>query len=488
MNNVVMTKYGKVRGKFENGMYAFLGIPYAKTKRFLPPEEPDPWTGEFDATKYGPVQPQKTRLLWEHMDQYEFAEDKGLNLNVWTPACDDQRRPVIIWIHGGGNVEGTCSVPCWDGPHLVGGHNAVQVSISYRLGFLGNLYLADLLGSEYRTSGSTMELDKIMALKWIHENIEKFGGDPKRVTIMGQSGGAKSVGNLMVSPLAKGLFQQAIMVSGCAHCLRDVTTAEIVTRQFLDLLGLKERDAEKLLTMPADEIVARQMEYRKAYPHMFGPTIDGVVFTERPEEYIAGGGCDGLNVLIGYTRDENGGHWAGPSIDPEKRRDIIRKRFGRNSAHVIELYNGWLKDNAEGEAYQEVGAHFSYATQSVNFACMLARRGVKTYAYRWDYNGDHGPVHLSELSYIFRTSIEEDPIWGHGHKFDANSKLMNTTWMSFVKNGDPNNEMIPAWKPYTAPANGTRMYFRDKGPEAQPFDLNTYDHDFDFIEFSLPIN
>lgn len=484
---IVTTKYGKLQGKYDRGMYGFLGIPYAQYERFMPPKKVEPWDGIKDATRHGHVQYQMPRVLpWKGHETDEFSEDKGLTLNVWTPECDDKKRPVLVWIHGGGNLEGSITNPAWEGPNIAGGHDVVYVNISYRLGFLGTLYLRDVLGDEYKYSGSLITLDKIAALEWIKENISAFGGNPDDVTVMGQSGGAKSVGNLIVCPKAKGLFKKAVMISGCAHTIKTLDTAIEIRNRFFELNGMKLEDAKELLTMPVQQIIDMQMNYRKHYAHSNGPTIDGVTFEENPLDYIAEGKADDLEaVYIGYTREESGGYWTRKSADPEARRQSIRTRFGKNAEHVIKAYyDPALKDNAEYEAYRVVLNHFNYANESVNFAESLAKRGIKTYCYRWNFEGEIGPVHLSDLSYYFRTNAENDPHDHHPEKFDYMSEVMNTTLIQFVKTGDPNNDKIPKWIPYTNPTNGNRMYFSEN-TSAEPFSLETYDHEFEFLEYQI---
>jgi len=479
---VVETNYGALQGTEQNEMLTFLDIPYARYERFLPAIEPERWTGIRDATKYGHCQPQARQKFWD-TSEVEYSEQKGLNLNIWTPACDDKKRAVLVWIHGGGNVEGANRVPFWDGPHLVGGHDMVMVSISYRVGFLGNLYLGDLLGKKYAASGSLMDYDKIMALRWINAHIERFGGDPDNITIMGQSGGAKSAGNLIVSPMAKGLFQKAIMISGCAQCIRDVHTANVITERFLEMCGIPLEQPEQILTYPVEEIIRVQTAYRKKYPHVFGPTLDGILYTLPAREYLSTGASDRLKVLIGYTWEEKG-HWAEPYVSPDNRRIHLKEKYGLNSKRVIELYDEFLKDGPEYDAYNRINNLFYYANESIEFAEMLSLRAIPTWCYRWDFHGDECARHLTDLSYIFRTTKEEDPIFGHSHQYDNLSPMMNQTFMSFAKYGDPNNELIPKWLPYTNPTNGTRMYLSDY-PSAESFSLERYDHEFNFMEFQL---
>lgn len=486
--NVITTKYGQIRGKYERGMYGFLNIPYAQYERFCPPKKVEPWEGIRDCTTHGHVQYQQCPpvIPWKGWEQDEFSEDKGLNLNVWTPACDGKKREVLVWIHGGGNLEGSITNPAWEGPNIAGGHDIVFVNISYRLGLWGTLYLGDLLGEKYQYSGSLITLDKIAALEWVKENISDFGGDPENVTIMGQSGGAKSVGNLIVCPKAKGLFKKAILISGCAHTIHDLKTAKMIRDNFLESAGIKPEDAKELLTMSAEKFMELQVKYRKGHSHSNGPTIDGVTFMEHPLDYIASGKADHLEaVYIGYTREESGGYWTRKSTEPEKRRASIRSRLGKNADHVIKAYyDPALKENAEYEAYRVVLNHFNYANESVTFAEALAKRGIKTYCYRWGFEGGKGPVHLTDLSYYFRTNEENDPHDHHPAEFDYMSEVMNTTLIQFVKTGDPNNQLIPEWKPYTDPNNGTRMYFSEN-TTAEPFSLEEYDHEFEFLEYYL---
>jgi len=485
---IAQTKYGKVRGKEQGGMLGFLNIPYASYKRFMPAQEPEAWDGVLDCTKHGHVQMQgKPPLLWwKGWENDEFTEEKGLNLNVWTPAADDGKRPVLVWVHGGGNLEGSIVNPAWEGPNIAGGHDIVFVNVSYRLDVFGALYLRDLLGEEYKYSGSNIDLDKVTALKWVKENIANFGGDPENVTLMGQSGGAKSVGNLITCPAAAGLFKRAVMISGCAHTMKTLETAKTIRDRFFEINGLKKEDASKLLTMSSEEIMAMSEKYRKIHSHSNGPVIDGVVYEEHPLDYIAEGKAGFLEaVYIGYCREESGGFWNRTSKDPEARRNSIRAKFGKNAQHMIDVYyDPQLKENAEYEAYGNVVNHFNYANESVQFAEALAKAGIKTYAYRFDFEGERGPVHLSDLPFYFRSNRDNDPHDSHPEEFDYMNDIMNPALIGFVKNGDPNHSRLPQWKPYTDPDNGNRMYFGENS-SAEPFSLSTYDHDVEFLEYYL---
>ncbi|MBE5996186.1 MAG: hypothetical protein E7240_02380, partial [Lachnospiraceae bacterium] len=308
----------------------------------------------------------------------------------------------------------------------------------------------------------------------------------ENVTLMGQSGGAKSVGNLITCPLAKGLFRKAVMISGCAHTMKTLDAAIRIRDAFLEANGLTREDAHKLLEVSTEEFLEMSAKYRKTHGHSNGPVIDGVVYEEHPLQYIAEGKANFLDaVYIGYTREESGGFWNRTSKDPEARRQSIRSKFGGNAQHLIDAYyEPALKENAEYEAFRNVTNHFNYANESVQFAEALAKAGIPTYAYRWEFEGERGPVHLSDLPFYFRSNQENDPHDAHPAEFDYMNDIMNTTLIQFVKTGDPNNDNIPEWKPYTDPDNGTRMYFGEHST-AEPFSLSTYDHEVEFLEYGL---
>jgi len=219
---IVATAGGKVEGfQTKNGVLAFLGIPFGQPPkgdlRFAPPVEVAPWEGVRDATKQGPVAPQPVD---DDVPPSKFAQDEDcLNLDIWTPGIDGRKRPVIVYIHGGSFMFGASSDPAYDGANISKRGDIVFASINYRVGMLGFLYLEDF-GTEYQGSGSNGIRDEILALRWLKNNIARFGGDPENITIMGESAGGANVLTLIGLPEARGLFQKAIAESGGISAFR----------------------------------------------------------------------------------------------------------------------------------------------------------------------------------------------------------------------------------------------------------------------------
>lgn len=255
---IIQTQSGALRGKPDRGMFSFLGVPYAAPPvgelRFRPPQPPEPWTGVRDAYHYGPRCPQPDMGDMEIFPDGLPDSEDCLHLNIWTPGTEGPLRPVVFQIHGGGSFRGCSHSSYYDGPNFCNGYDVVYVSINYRLGLFGYLYLGELLGEEYAASGSLGLMDQIAALQWVRDNVAAFGGDPDNITLMGHSAGAKSVSNIIISPRSKGMFRQAIIQSGSIQCLRTKETSAIVTERILRELEIKPKDAAKLLTLPAEEL------------------------------------------------------------------------------------------------------------------------------------------------------------------------------------------------------------------------------------------
>src|SRR5690348_10697779 len=300
MEILVETRRGRVRGQAEAGLAVFRGLPYARPPvgplRFAPPEPPPAWTGTRDATRFAPSASQNGALIGPVMSLGigRTAED-CLYLNVWTPAADRRRRPVMVWIHGGAFVLGSGSQMLYDGATLARRGDVVVVTINYRLGAFGFLRLCERFGQRLPATGNEGLLDQIAALEWVRDEIAAFGGDPGNVTLFGESAGAMSVATLLGTPRARGLFRRAILQSGAANFVRSAERADAVTASLLERLGISRTDAPRLRDVPAAALLEAQQQVllgggsdgRMALP--FAPVVDGDLLAEHPLDAIRAG-------------------------------------------------------------------------------------------------------------------------------------------------------------------------------------------------------
>ena len=242
MSATVSIHQGKLEGDEQNGLFVFKGIPFAAppvgARRWLAPEKPASWTGVRDARRFGAVAHQNKMMLSALSAMVVDGEQSEdcLTLSVWTPALDGKRRPVMVWIHGGGFTIGSGSQPIYDGSVLARRGDVVLVTVNYRLGPLGYLRLADVTGGKIAASGNEGMLDQVAALEWVRDNIAEFGGDPGNVTIFGESAGGMSVGTLLAMPAARGLFHKAIPQSGACHTGAPVARANRTAERVLSKL------------------------------------------------------------------------------------------------------------------------------------------------------------------------------------------------------------------------------------------------------------
>ena len=315
-SDVVETSFGRVQGQRTGDTVAFLGVPFAMPPvgplRFLPPRPAGPWSGVRPALKYAPAPVQLRRA--------NTSED-CLYLNIWMPVTPGPH-PVLFWIHGGGNTAGATGGIA-DGSHFAR-NGVVCVTPAYRVGALGFLDLTQELGHAYAGSGNNGLRDQIFALQWVRQNIAAFGGDPERITVGGESAGAKDTCALMGAPATAGLFQQAIMESGGGQTYHTEESARMLTREFLECAGLNAGNAEALLTMPVDELLNAQralIAKRGAFP--FRVTVDGLVLDRSPLEYVRSGSSRKVRLLIGSNHDESSFFVRGAALDqPVGPREI----------------------------------------------------------------------------------------------------------------------------------------------------------------------
>ncbi|MGH3054147.1 MAG: carboxylesterase/lipase family protein, partial [Gaiellaceae bacterium] len=303
-STIAKAKQGEVQGREKDGVLLFAGIPYAAPptgpRRFRAPEPHDGWTGVRDARRFGAAAPQPREEGLTANRDVRWDED-CLTLNVCTPALDDARRPVLVWINGGGFPTGQGSIPWYNGASFAQRGDIVTVSLNYRLGALGFAHLEEIGGAAYVGSGLNGIRDQIAALQWVRDNIAAFGGDPQQVTIAGESAGGMSVGTLLGCPAAAGLFRAAIPQSGAAHHTLNRDKGAELARCFAETLGASSID--ELLAASAERILAAQVEVERQSGRgdsrrwnatglagmPFHPVVDGRVLPQPPIDAMRAG-------------------------------------------------------------------------------------------------------------------------------------------------------------------------------------------------------
>lgn len=451
---VVKTDKGYIKGINENGILVFKGIPYAAPPvgalRFMPPVKHQVWQDTLQTTNFSSAAAQPSG------NKVEGSED-CLSLNLYTPKADDHKRAVVVWIHGGSMTNG--SGMGMNGHAFADKDDIVTITINYRLGVFGFLYLGDI-DKRYAASGNNGLLDVVMALKWIKQNIEAFGGDPNRVTIMGESAGGKLLSAVMVSPKSKGLFRQIIPESGSVQCIRDTITAKNERARLLYKMGLGPNDAPKLLNLPTDSLIKIQGIICAGIGgnSCFGPVYDGVVITEDAYKYAGSKNISGIKALIGTNEFEGEAftpRGKGNYTNPDSA--IFKPLFGADHPMVYATYQQWLKTDSPYAAAVKVLTQYMYQMHSYRFATALAQNGTPVYMYRFKFsNGKpYGASHGQELHYV----------WNGPNPDSALTKkqlalAMHSAWVAFIKTGDPNVPALPQWPKYDA--NSRQVMVFDK--------------------------
>lgn len=456
---VIGVMQGRVSGTRGQGVEAFLGLPFAAPpigdNRWRAPKPAARWRGIRPAQQFGASCPQAIvpggfgPWTQEFVPSGVTSED-CLTLNVWKPAGRAANLPVLVWIHGGGFTSGSSSVPVYDGASLAR-RGIIVVSLNYRLGFLG------ALGSEElrNTGGGDFGLqDQIAALRWIKQNIAKFGGDPRRITISGQSAGAISVHGLIMSPQARGLFSQAIPQSGVglgtgldlAFGPRDA--AERDAARFIAETGAKSLAEARGL--PLEQLNAAYRKAAGSRPGFkLGPYADGAVLPLDLEEALAAGAYNDTPVLIGLTSDEGSGlNAAYRESDPARVGSILQKRYGALAPEFAKLYASSTGAQPLPAILRDGG--ISAVLRWSDLRAKSSRHSL--YGYIWTHPepgpnaARYGAFHTSEVPYIFGT-LGKAPTRPFTQEDADLSKTMQSYWANFVKTGDPNGEGLPVWQP-----------------------------------------
>lgn len=458
------------------GLCVFRGIPYAAPpvgeRRWQPPQPVTPWTEVRAAIAFSPACPQPPRPD-ARLQAVGHTDEDCLYLNVWTPGLDAAKRPVMVWIHGGGMTIGSGSSSMYDGSVLAR-QDVVVVTFNYRLGVLGFLAHPELSAeSPDGVSGNYGLLDQIAALRWVRDNIAAFGGDPGNVTIFGESAGAVSVGCLLVAPAAKGLFHRAILESGApvdvTEPLRDGEHS--TEAQGLDIARrLKAKTAVDLRAIPAADLVAGcpaaiGPTAKRKDTYKFGPCIDGVVLPDLPLRLFAEGKFHPVPILLGTNRDEMtlflGRDDKGKPRRKAGLRLLVRSLYKEHADAVLAVFP-CARDEDAAFAFRELMT-VSCFTSPTRYVARAAAASVPVYLYEFSRvppgaaRSGLGATHGIEIAYVFGTLKE-----AFGDATDqALAKAMGQCWVAFARTGVPGAPGVPTWPRY-AVADDQHMEFGDQ--------------------------
>jgi para-nitrobenzyl esterase len=501
----VATSVGKVRGLLVGKVHAFRGVAYgastAGARRFLPPLKPQPWTGVADAFELGHRSPLVDSVLVQEWRSLNLGEPMGedcLNLNVWTPGLDAAgKRPVMVWLHGGGYGTGSPGMIPYDGVNLARKHDVVVVGITHRLNAFGFLYLPELGGEKYAESSNIGMKDIIAGLAWIRDNIAAFGGNPANVTIFGQSGGAGKVSTLLGMPAAQGLFHRAVAQSGSAVTSMPAGVATENAAAFMARVGLKPNQVDDLQKLPMEQLIgALQPRNPSTGSGQALSPPDAATAAGRGRGRGAGGGgfaaspvVDGTSLphdvftptataisadvplLIGSTETEvtwNVNTDYTEPADDAALRDRVKRALRTDDAHaekVVAVYRQGrprasrldLALIIETDASQFRGGTDTQAERKA----ALGKAPVYMYRFQW-YSPVSGgrlrAMHCMDIPFVFENVDLAKPVVGDGPDRYALADAMSRAWVAFARSGNPNHKGLPTWDPFTAEKRATMIF------------------------------
>ncbi len=495
------TESGDVIGYVHKGVFNFKGIPYAKAERFMPPEKPEPWEGVRSSRSYGPVCPINvaSMILADEMEfaqQHNFwfmKEEDCMNLNVWSPSLSDgKKRPVMVWLHGGGYTAGSsCELPSYDGENLSRTGDVVVVSINHRLNVLGFLDLS-AVDDKYAKSANVGMMDVVAALEWVHNNITNFGGDPGNVTIFGQSGGGGKVATMMYTPSAKGLFHKAIMQSGVAGKYTEKAATQKIGLAVLKELGLSKSEVGKLKDVPYDELLAAG---NRAIASLAGqgisglgwsPSCDGEFIPLQPGDPGAEDLAKDIPVIIGSNEVEFGSFGGNDLLHADEATVIenLKKTYGdKTDAYVAAFKSAYPNYNMPSDM---LGVDMMFRPMLMNFVKLKSSvsGGAPVYNYVFKWNAPHldgmlKSSHCMEIAFVFNNIERTEEYNGGTPEAYALAEKLSKTWSTFAWTGDPNNDLMPQWEPYTDESGATMLF--DNESELR------HHHDKELIEIATSV-
>ncbi|HEV7691520.1 MAG TPA: carboxylesterase family protein [Hyphomonadaceae bacterium] len=473
--SVVETKYGKVQGITNAGIRCFRGVPYGADtggkNRFMPPKAPAKWAGVKNCIGYAPISPQTPSpitgdygqmIAWDrHVGDGGMSED-CLNLNVWTPGADGAKRAVMVSYHGGGWATGSGNGPMYDGAQLAKLSDVVVVTVNHRLAANGYTHLASVAGApaEFKYAGVAGVMDMVASLEWVRDNIANFGGDPSRVMIFGQSGGGSKTSCLLATPKAKGLFHRAGIQSGSSLTFQTPEAAQRSAEALLKTLGVTKKNWGDLQKISWEHILEAQTTTKGAN---FSPVMDGDYLPHHPFTPNAPQESRDVPVIISTALEDAALRLINWDLDDAGLKGIFNERYPGKGDELMKLYgfqgpnkNAYLK---QAQFITDTGARQSAITQAERKAAL---GGAPAYMYIWEwvsptFGGKFGAVHGLDVDASFN-NFRNNPSGGGDPEGRRMTKLFATTWATFAKTGNPNNELIPNWPAYDAKTRSTMIF------------------------------
>ncbi|MFK8056383.1 MAG: carboxylesterase/lipase family protein [Saprospiraceae bacterium] len=490
---VTDTESGKVRGFIIDDIFTFKGIPYGQAERFAEAKKPAPWERTRSSMTYGPVAPlmsptttvrDESEFVFDH--DWGYANEDCLVLNVWSPAIDDdKKRPVMFWIHGGGYTSGSSQeLPSYDGENLARSGDVVVVSINHRINVLGFLDLS-AYGEKYKTSANNSVLDMKLALEWVRDNIDNFGGDPDNVTIFGQSGGGAKVNALLTMPEANGLFHKAINQSGAHRAkLAEKELTQRIAAETLKELNIEAADIDRIQEIPFQELADASAKAMKMieddlkekgqnfgnFGLGWGPSIDEAVLPFQPDDASALALSKDVPLLIGTVKNEfapfmlMGMRMVDAS--EEQVMGFINKRYGdKADDYVTAVKMAYPNANKPNDLIAVDGMFRPGAVRQANLKSSVAGGApVYMYLFTWQspvMDGKYKAIHCVEIPFVFNNIERTRKMTGGTPEAHKLAKSMSAAWVNFARTGNPNASGLPTWAPYTK-AQGATMMFDNK--------------------------
>ena len=476
----VKTQQGIVAGYVEDGTYIYKGITYAKAERFMPPTEPDSWEGVKPTRAFGSTAMQAHHEISSDVDEFAyqwtdgyFAEDCQ-HLNIWTPGINDgKKRPVLFWIHGGGYAAGSGQqLPAYDGRNISRRGDVVFVTVNHRLNILGFLDLS-AFGEKYKYSGNVGMLDLVAALKWVHNNIEAFGGDPDNVTIMGQSGGGGKVSNLLVMPSAKGLFHKACIQSGSSLSGQTSEQSRATGEALVKASGLSIDEFVKLPYARLTELAGASGAFRMS------PTVDGEVIPMQIGEALQNGVSKDIPLMVGTNFNEFTTSTANADMTREAALVKLDEMYNGKGAEFAALFE---KAYPGMEPRDMVEVDVRFRPGAVNQAlAKAAQGGAPVYFYEFTYmspaqDGVFRCPHNLEIAFFFDNVARQYGFTSGSREAQQLGHAMCDARVSFARTGVPSSRNLPEWVPFTADKRAAMI-----------FDVNSevrYGHDTELLDFA----